>query len=90
MRAAPSASAPGRGRMRPRSACRRVKTQGASVVVFVTPLDKADPASPKNLLALVPPGPSYDASRAMLERMPSPDEALASALGGVKAVTGSL
>ena len=62
--------------------------QGASIVVFVTPLDKTDPASPKNLLALVPPGPSYDASRLMLERMPSPDEALASALSGVKAVTG--
>ena len=65
-----------------------LKTQGASVVGFVTPLDKPDPASPKNLLALVPPGPSYDATRAVLERMPSPDGALAAALGGVKAVTG--
>jgi adenylate cyclase len=65
-----------------------LKTQGASLVVLVTPLDKTDPASPKNLLALVPPGPSYDATRATLERMPSPDGALASALGGVTAVTG--
>ena len=65
-----------------------LKAQGAAVVVFVSPLDKRDPASPKNLLALVPPGPSYDTARTALERMPSPDDALASALGGVKAVTG--
>jgi adenylate cyclase len=65
-----------------------LNAQGASIVVFVTPLDKPDPASPKNLLALVPPGPSYDTARTALEHMPSPDDALASALGGVKAVTG--
>jgi adenylate cyclase len=65
-----------------------LKTQDASVVVFVIPLDKTDPASPRNLLALVPPGPSYDATRALLERMPSPDDALASALTGITAVTG--
>jgi adenylate cyclase len=65
-----------------------MKAQGASIIVFVTPLDQPDPASPKNLLALVPPGPSYDVARTALERMPSPDDALASALTGVKAVTG--
>ena len=67
---------------------RALKVQGASIVVFVTPLDQSDPASPKNLLALVPPGPSYDSARTALERMPSPDDALASSLASVKAVTG--
>ena len=65
-----------------------LKAQGASMVIFVTPLDQPDPASPKNLLALVPPGPAYDEARATLEHMPSPDDALASALTGVKAITG--
>lgn len=65
-----------------------LKAQGAAIVVFVDPLDSADPASPKNLLALVPPGPTYDAARAALDHMPSPDDALASALTGVKTVTG--
>ncbi|MDE2132977.1 MAG: adenylate/guanylate cyclase domain-containing protein [Alphaproteobacteria bacterium] len=65
-----------------------LKAQGASIVVFVDPLDNTDPASPKNLLALVPPGPTYDAARTALDRMPSPDDALASALTGVKTVTG--
>jgi len=45
-----------------------MKAQGASVVVFVEPIDKVDPASPKNLTALVPPGPSFDAARGALER----------------------
>jgi adenylate cyclase len=65
-----------------------LKAQRASLVVFVIPLDKADPASPKNLLALVPPGPAYDSARTVLEHMPSPDDALASALAGITAVTG--
>ncbi|MDE2501109.1 MAG: adenylate/guanylate cyclase domain-containing protein, partial [Alphaproteobacteria bacterium] len=39
-------------------------------------------------LALVPPGPSFDAARMELERMPSPDDALASAFSGIQAVTG--
>jgi len=65
-----------------------LKAQGASVVVLATTLDKPDPASPKNLLALVPPGPSFDTARTTLERMPSPDAALVSALAGVKSVTG--
>jgi len=88
MRAASSASAPGVAPCRPCRARRALKTQGASLVVLVVPLDRTDPASPRNLLALVPPGPSYDAARAVLEHMPSPDDALASALTGVKAVTG--
>ncbi len=65
-----------------------MKEQGASIVVFLTPFDKPDPASPKGLLGLVPPGPSYDAARNLLEHMPSPDGALAVALSGVKSVTG--
>ena len=65
-----------------------MKAQGAAIVVFAMPLDNADPASPKNLLALVPPGPSFDTARAALEHMPAPDDAFATALGGVKAVTG--
>ncbi|MDE2492377.1 MAG: CHASE2 domain-containing protein [Alphaproteobacteria bacterium] len=67
-----------------------MKEQGASIVVFVTPLEKPDSASPKKLLALVPPGPSYDAARTELEHMPSPDDALASAFSGIQAVTGFL
>ena len=65
-----------------------MKDQGASVVVFLNVFDRPDPASPKGLLALVPPGPSFDAARGTLERMPSPDDALAAALAGVKSVTG--
>ncbi len=65
-----------------------LKAQGVSIMVFVDPLDNTDPASPKNLLALVPPGPTYDAARTALDHMPSPDDALVSALTGVKTVTG--
>jgi len=65
-----------------------MKAQGASVVVFLMPLDRPDPASARSLLGMVPPGPSYDAARAALERMPSPDDALAAALSGIKSVTG--
>jgi adenylate cyclase len=65
-----------------------MKDQGVSVVVLLTPFDKPDPASPKSLLPLVPPGPSFDAARTALEHMPSPDNALVSALAGVRSVTG--
>ena len=65
-----------------------LKAQGASVVVFTNSFDKPDPASPKNLLGLVPPGPTFDSARVALEHMPSPDSALASALAGVRTVTG--
>ena len=65
-----------------------MKAEGASEVVFVTPFDKPDPTSPRALLALVPPGPSFDAARTALEHMPSPDDALAAALSGLRTVTG--
>ena len=65
-----------------------MKAQGASIVVFVTPFERPDSASPKKLLPLVPPGPSYDAARRELEHMPSPDDALAAAFSGIEAVTG--
>lgn len=64
------------------------KARGASVVVLTDTIDQPDPASGRNLSALVPPGPSYDAARQVLEHMPSPDTALATALSGTKAVTG--
>jgi adenylate cyclase len=65
-----------------------MKERGASVVVFLAPFDKPDPASPKGLLGLVPPGPTYDAARNALEHMPSPDSAFAAALSSVRSVTG--
>jgi adenylate cyclase len=65
-----------------------MKTHGASVVVVVGAFDRPDPTSARNLTALVPPGPSYDAARSALEHLPSPDDALAGALSGVKSVTG--
>jgi len=65
-----------------------MKDQGASMVVFLTPFTRPDPASPKGLLPLVPPGPAYDAARRELAHMPSPDDALAAALASVKSVTG--
>jgi adenylate cyclase len=67
---------------------REMKSQGASMVVFAMKLDKPDPASPRNLLGLVPPGPNFDNTRIALERMPSPDTALASAFAGIATVTG--
>jgi adenylate cyclase len=65
-----------------------LKTHGASVVVVVGAFDRPDPASGSNLVALVPPGPTFDAARTALEHMPSPDSALAGALSSVKSVTG--
>jgi adenylate cyclase len=65
-----------------------LKEQGAALVVLDTDFDTQDAASPKNLLALVPPGPSYDQTRLALEHMPAPDEALARALSSIKTVTG--
>jgi adenylate cyclase len=65
-----------------------LKNYGASVVVIVGSFDRPDPASGRSLIALVPPGPAYDAARTALERMPSADDALAAALAGVKSVTG--
>jgi len=65
-----------------------MKAQGAAEVVFVGSFERPDPTSPKSLLALVPPGPSFDAARSALEKLPSPDDALAAALSGIKSVTG--
>jgi adenylate cyclase len=65
-----------------------LKNRGAFLVVLVGTVDRPDEASPKNLTALVPPGPSYDAARQALEHLPSPDTALTAAFAGVKSVTG--
>jgi len=65
-----------------------MKAQGVSVVVFLRSFDRPDPASPKSLIGLVPPGPNFDAARSALEHMPSPDDALAAELAGIRSVTG--
>jgi adenylate cyclase len=65
-----------------------LKNRGAAIVVLVGTIDRPDPASARNLTALVPPGPSYDAARVALEHLPSPDTALTGAFAGVKTVTG--
>jgi adenylate cyclase len=65
-----------------------MKAQGTSVVVLLRSFERPDPASPKTLVGLVPPGPSFDAARSLLEHMPSPDDALAQELAGIKSVTG--
>jgi adenylate cyclase len=65
-----------------------LKAQGAAMVVFAFPIDRSDSASPKNLIALVPPGPAFDAARAALIRMPAPDDALARSMRGLPTVTG--
>jgi adenylate cyclase len=62
-----------------------LKTAGASIVVFDMKLDSADPASPSRLADLLAPD---DSARATLARFPVPDDRFATALGGVKAVTG--
>jgi adenylate cyclase len=65
-----------------------MKAQGVSVVVLLRSFERPDSASPRSLEGLVPPGPSYDAARSVLEHMPSPDAALATELSGIKSVTG--
>ncbi|HJW40585.1 MAG TPA: adenylate/guanylate cyclase domain-containing protein [Rhizomicrobium sp.] len=65
-----------------------LKTQGAAMAVLAFPLDAADPASPKNLLALVPAGPQNEAVRSALTQMPSPDEALAKGMSSLATVSG--
>jgi len=62
--------------------------RGAAVIVLAGSIDQPDPASGRNLIALVPPGPSFDTARAALEHLPSPDTALAAALASTKSVTG--
>src|ERR1700685_1556105 len=56
-----------------------LRAKCASLVVLPFPLGAADAASPKNFIAEIPPGPDFDATRAALEHMPSPDKALAEA-----------
>ena len=65
-----------------------LRARGAEMAVLVTPLDAADPASPKSLIAEIPPGPGFDATRDALDRMPSPDKALADAFSHIATVTG--
>jgi len=65
-----------------------LKAQGAELVVLDLPLDRADPASPANLLGEVPPGPSFDATRAALQQMASPDRALAQSFSQIATVSG--
>src|ERR1700761_2059592 len=65
-----------------------MKAQGAAMAVFAFPLAAGDPASPRNLVPLVPAGAQNDALRAALAQMASPDDALAQAMGGLASVTG--
>ena len=67
---------------------RTLKAQGAALVVFAFPLDIPDPLSPRNLLALTPPGPTGDPARAALTGMPSPDDELTTAMSQLATVTG--
>ncbi|MEJ1967807.1 MAG: adenylate/guanylate cyclase domain-containing protein [Rhizomicrobium sp.] len=67
---------------------RSLKAQHAALVVFAFPLDRPDPATPKNLLPLVPPGAAYDAVRSQLSQMPSPDDGLAAAMLQLATVSG--
>jgi adenylate cyclase len=62
-----------------------LKAAGVSIVVFAMPLDAPDPASPSRVAGLLAPD---DAARAALAQLPVPDDRFATALGGVKAVTG--
>jgi adenylate cyclase len=65
-----------------------LKAGGAAMAVFAFPLDRPDPASPKNLTALVPPGAANDPLRAALTGLPTPDDALASAMSELPTVSG--
>ena len=65
-----------------------LRAQGAEMAVLVTPLDTADATSPGNLVSEIPPGPGFDATRDALDRMPSPDKALADAFAHIATVTG--
>ncbi len=65
-----------------------LKTHGVAVVVVTDAFERPDPTAARNLVALVPPGPTYDTTRSALEHMPSPDDALVAALSSVKSVTG--
>jgi adenylate cyclase len=62
--------------------------RGAEMAVVLAPLSDPDAASPKNLIAEIPAGPSFDTTRQALEQMPSPDGALAQAFSHIATVTG--
>lgn len=65
-----------------------LKAEGAGYVVLDLPLERPDPASPANLVAEIPPGPSFDATRATLQQMASPDRALADSIARLPTVMG--
>jgi adenylate cyclase len=65
-----------------------LRAQGAEMAVLVTPLDNADPTSPKSLIAEIPPGPGFDATRDALDHLPSPDKALADSFSHIATVSG--
>ncbi|MBV9420111.1 MAG: adenylate/guanylate cyclase domain-containing protein [Alphaproteobacteria bacterium] len=67
---------------------RELKAQGAAMAVFAFPLEGVDPASPKNLLGQVPPGPDADAIRTALSQMPSADDDLRLAMSRLASITG--
>ncbi len=65
-----------------------LRTAGAAIIVLAMPLDQPDPASPERLIAALPDGPQSDQARAVLSKLPAPDDALAAALIPGKSVTG--
>lgn len=65
-----------------------LKMAGAAVVVVDAPLSEPDPLSPRAFARTLPPGPGSDAARRALAQLPSPDDALASALATINSVTG--
>lgn len=65
-----------------------LKASGAAIIVFALPLDITDSASPQRFAASLPPGPDNDAARRALENLSSADTELASAMAGLRSVTG--
>jgi len=65
-----------------------MKAKGVAMVVFAFPLDAPDPLSPTRLLGQLPPGPTSDAARQILSTMPSPDDALVTAMSKLATVSG--
>ena len=62
-----------------------LKTAGANIVVYAFPLDAADPATPSKMASFLP---ADSPARATLAQLPSPDDALATAMKSIDAVTG--
>ncbi len=65
-----------------------LKDAGAALVVFAFPLERADAASPKAVLDLIPAGSANDAVRSALSKLHSPDDALARAMAAAHSVSG--